>query len=95
MKPQSLFVLRLSVLAIATLLWVLCLWAGYVMFHSGIDYRMMGYEVMELKRYEEIRGRLVVESLRSNLTFYFIYSAAGIILMWRWMALWGRLRKSA
>jgi hypothetical protein len=56
---------------------------------------MMGYEVMELKRYEEIRGRLVVESLRSNLTFYFIYSAAGIILMWRWMALWGRLRKSA
>jgi len=42
MKQQSLFVLRLSVLAIATLLWVLCLWAGYVMFHSGIDSRMMG-----------------------------------------------------
>ena len=95
MKPQLLFALRLSVLSIATLLWILVLWGGYAMVDSGIDSRMMGYEVMTHERNEEMWRQLVRESLQRNLTAILIFFAFGVIIMGRWIAFWRRLRKPA
>ena len=95
MKPQLLFALRLSVLSIATLLWILVLWGGYAMVDSGIDSRMMGYEVMTRERNEEMWRQLVRESLQRNLTAILIFFAFGVIIMGRWIAFWRRLRKPA
>ena len=95
MKPQLLFALRLSVLSIATLLWILVLWGGYAMVDSGIDSRMMGYEVMTRERNEEMWRQLVRESLQRNLTAILIFFAFGVIIMRRWIAFWRRLRKPA